>query len=161
MGTMTWKILSSISNPFLLPYKFNNKNLLRRFDVIGDVRILKPELKVWCQPGNFLLCWGCLFWFPQPVRTNQRISPPARLSQRGKLSSNFNKFDWHCQSSFGKSFVCMIWNFETLICVSRSLSWGRRTTKTESCLWQRYSDFYNLFGKWHFEFFSNPPFVSV
>ena len=73
MGTMTWKILSSISNPFLLPYKFNNKNLLRRFDVIGDVRILKPELKVWCQPGNFLLCWGCLFWFPQPVKTDQRV----------------------------------------------------------------------------------------
>ena len=43
--------------------------------------------EVWCEPANFLPSWGCLFWFPQPVKTDQKAgsgwSPPVFKTQSG------------------------------------------------------------------------------
>ena len=35
------------------------------------MRVLRGE--AWREPANFLPSWGCLFWFPQPVKTDQRV----------------------------------------------------------------------------------------
>ena len=112
-----------------------------------------PRGEVWWEPANFLQCWGCLFWFPEPVKTDQRAgsgwSPSVFKTQSGLYSvwslSTAGSGSMSCQSVI----INYCWNIQlTNYLLTRSQFWRQQKSLCEGKIYKYHVDNQKISRHW-------------